>query len=219
MDAFYQSAPLHFLTRDERDRAARYRLEKERRHFVLRRSALRLLLSRYAGISPSAVLLNAVPGEKPRFVNSPTPVIHYSSSSSDELAVFAITRSGRVGVDIESVRAFEDLHDVAQDVFGDEELAAIVLERTEAGRLRAFFSAWTRKEAVLKCQGKGVLPNLRLVNALEYGERLRDLSLAKGYVSALACEEPSTEVTVLEGPLTIDELVRRLPKVVELVAV
>lgn len=162
MDACYQSMPLHFLTHDERDRAARYRLEKERRNFVLRRSALRLLLSSYAGIPPSAVLLSAVPGEKPTFINSPAPVIHYSTSSSDELAVFAITRSGKVGVDIESVRALEGVNDVARDVFVDEELATIYSERTEAGRLRAFFSAWTRKEAVLKCEGKGVLPNLGL---------------------------------------------------------
>ena len=211
MDASYQSLPLHFLAAGERDRAACYRLEKERRNFVLRRSVLRLLLGSYAGIFPGDVLLSAVPGEKPRFLNSPTPVIHYSVSSSDALAVFAITRSGRVGVDIESVRAFDDLHDVAQNVFGDEELAAIFSERTEAGRLRAFFSAWTRKEAVLKCQGKGMLANLRVVDALEYGERLRDLSLAKGYASALACEEPSTEVAVLEGPLTIDELMSILP--------
>ncbi len=219
IDASYQSLPLHFLTAGEHDRAARYRLEKEYRSFVLRRSVLRLLLGSYAGISPGDVFLSAVPGEKPRFLNSPTPAIHYSTSSSDALAVFAITRSGSVGVDIESVRAFEDLSDVAHDVFAGEELATIVSERTEAARVRAFFSAWTRKEAVLKCEGKGVLTNLRLVNALERGEGLRDVNVVKGYACALACEEPSTQVTVLEGPLTVDELVRILPGTVEAAAV
>ena len=219
MYASRQSAPLNILRRDERDRAARYRLENERRNFVLRRTALRLLLSSYAGLSPSDVLLSAVPGEKPIFVNSPAPAIQYSASSSDELAIFAISRAGSVGIDIESICPIADLHKVAQDVFAGEELAVILSERTEVERLRAFYSAWTRKEAVLKCDGKGVLVDLRLVSAPAFGEGLHDLNVAQGYAAALACAEPATEVLVHEGPLTVDELVEMLPEIHKSVAV
>lgn len=214
-----QSAPLHVLSRDECDRAARYRLEEERRNFIARRWALRLILGSYAGISPSAVSLSAVSGEKPLFLNSPAPAIHYSTASSGEVAVFAVTRSGRVGIDIESIRPIEGLRDVAHDVFATEELAAIFSEETEPGRIRAFFSAWTRKEAVLKCAGTGVLVDLRTVNAPAFGEGLHDVNVAQGYAAAVACGEPSTVVTVLQGPLTINELRKRLPTLEETAAV
>lgn len=214
-----QPAPLHVLSSDELDRAARYRLEKERRNFIARRSALRLILGSYAGISPSAVSLSAVSGEKPLFLNSPAPAIHYSTASSGELAVFAVTRSGRVGVDVESIRPIEDLRDVAHDVFAAEELAAIFSEETEPGRLRAFFSAWTRKEAVLKCAGTGVLVDLRTVNAPAFGKGLHDVNVARGYAAAVACGEPSAVVTVLKGPLSADELVKKLAMVEEAAAV
>ncbi|HET9394239.1 MAG TPA: 4'-phosphopantetheinyl transferase superfamily protein [Candidatus Rubrimentiphilum sp.] len=219
LDAARRSEPLHVLSRDERDRAARYSHERTRRNFAVRRSALRLILGSYAGLSPSAVLLTRVPGEKPFFVNSPAPAIQYSASSSEALAVFAVTQSGRVGIDIESVGPFEGLRDVAQDVFAPGELAAILSEEAEAERLAAFFSAWTRKEAVVKCEGRGVLGDLRLVNAPAFGGGLHDLDVAQGYAAAIACEQPSATVIVLDGPLTLDELATKLAQTKELAAV
>ncbi|MEO5346944.1 MAG: 4'-phosphopantetheinyl transferase superfamily protein [Magnetococcus sp. YQC-9] len=84
--------------------------------------------------------------------------IFFNLSHTDGLVVCAVTRSGEIGIDCEKVRPI-DLNDFVR-LFSSESWQAI---ETAPDRLRAFFDAWTQREAVLKADGCGLsLPMERL---------------------------------------------------------
>ena len=111
--------------------------------------------------------------EKPAFEYGPHgkpvivghPEIHFNLSHCNE-AVICVTDDGPIGVDIESVSAFDE--EVARYAMNDDELHQILqAPRPDV----AFTRLWTRKEAVLKCSGQGIpnqaeLRNILLSNSL-----------------------------------------------------
>ena len=101
------------------------------------------------------------PNGKPGIVGHPE--IHFNLSHCDE-AVICVTDDSPIGVDIESVKAYDE--EVARYAMNDDELRQI----HQAPRPNvAFTRLWTRKEAVLKRSGQGLtnqaaLRDLLLVN-------------------------------------------------------
>ena len=61
-----------------------------------------------------------------------------------------------VGIDIEKILPLEDLNAHAQTILSEKE-TALFYHIPPEGRLEFFYRVWTRKEAFLKAQGKGLL--------------------------------------------------------------
>jgi 4'-phosphopantetheinyl transferase len=79
------------LADDELCRARRFRLERDRRRYIVRRAILRELLSRYLGIAPARVRLRTGPFGKPcvaegdlRFSVTVVWKLSYRPAESDE---------------------------------------------------------------------------------------------------------------------------------------
>lgn len=98
------------------------------------------------------------PNGKPGIVGHPD--IHFNLSHCDE-AVICVTDDGPIGVDIESVKAYDE--EVARYAMNDDELRQIHQARRPDV---AFTRLWTRKEAVLKQSGKGIVNQDELRNIL-----------------------------------------------------
>src|SRR5215207_2728468 len=94
------------LSPDERERAARFRFEKDRLRFTLSRAALRTLLGLYLESSPGSVLFTQNSFGKP-FLAGQTGrgPLHFNASHSKEMALYALSAEHEVGVDVEHVRA------------------------------------------------------------------------------------------------------------------
>lgn len=141
------------LSDDERDRASRFIHATKRARFVAGRAFLRLLLAREVGEAPEALRFRYGPNGKPALDGSR---VDFNLAHSGALAVAAVAPGGGgVGVDIERVRPLDDLEGTVRVAFTPAE-AAPLLALAEPARLRAFYEAWTRKEAVLKALGLGL---------------------------------------------------------------
>ena len=81
--------------------------------------------------------------------------IDFSLSRSSRIALCAVTRGRRVGVDVEHVRPMPDHAEVATRFFSSSEIEALNA-KPEPMRQRVFYSFWTRKEAYVKALGKGL---------------------------------------------------------------
>lgn len=155
------SAPLDrsvdesLLTDAERERAGRFKMERIRKQFIAARAQLRLVLAGYLKLAPQEIRLATEPGGKPVLDSSHTDDLHFNLSHSETLAVYAITRRGRVGVDVERWRAIPNADDLVQRFFTPRD-RELYLQLPDNERQAAFFRAWTRKEAVLKALGRGV---------------------------------------------------------------
>lgn len=145
------------LSADERQRADRFRFDRHRRRYIVSRAAARRLLGAYGERAAGAVELTYGAKGKPSMLDEPE--LEFNLSHSGDGALMALSRSGPVGVDIERLRTLEDADDIARRFFSPREVTTY-LAQPEAGRPRAFFNCWTRKEAFVKALGEGLFLSL-----------------------------------------------------------
>lgn len=149
------------LSRDERERAERFRFDAHRRRYVARRGVLRWLLSRYLSRPGESLLFGYGPAGKP-FLSpeqqpsaDPGQFLTFNLSDSEDVALYAVARGVELGVDVEHLRDMPDALSIAGYSFSQREqeaLAALTEEQTSLG----FFHGWTRKEAYVKATGQGL---------------------------------------------------------------
>ncbi len=146
------------LTAEERERAARFVFERHRRWFTAARTALRRVLGTYLGVPAAEVPIIAPTHQRPTLATRASAIhgeLDFNLSHSDALALIAVTRRAPLGVDVELLRPMKDALALAQRHFVGDEIGWVDVADA-AARDRAFFTCWTRKEAVLKSTGAGL---------------------------------------------------------------
>ncbi len=142
------------LSRDERERAGRFRIDDVRRRYVVAHAILRRILAGYVDTMPSALRFEAGPYGKP-WLAPPYEALSFNLAHSGALALIAVTGCRELGVDIEEHRALDDAERIAERFFSSAEVAAFrALPASE--RQPAFFRCWARKEAFVKALGLGL---------------------------------------------------------------
>jgi 4'-phosphopantetheinyl transferase len=137
------------LDGNERERAARFRAEADRRCFIRRRLLARGLVAGLLDVPPASVAWTVSPHGR---IAVAAAALDFNWSHSANLFLFVAAAVGRVGADIERWRDDLDVPAVAETA----------LPASEAARLRslprtAFWSAWTEHEAVAKACGAGIV--------------------------------------------------------------
>ena len=145
------------LSADEARRARGFYFDRDRRRYVVGRGILRMLLGRYLGRRPEEIRFQYGANGKPSLAGEAdaAPAVHFNVAHSDGLVVFAFSRAGDVGIDVEFIREMPDWERVAQAAFSPDEFERL---RNCPGERRhgEFFQAWTRQEARLKALGVGL---------------------------------------------------------------
>ena len=198
------SACYELLSREERERAERFRVERARDEFVLTRATLRYLLAQYLGSSAQEVRFGYAGRGKPVLEGESS--ICFNVSHTRGLALMAFVRRRAIGVDVENVSRDTEARKLAERFFSERERQALRGLRADALRA-AFFRCWTRKEAYIKATGDGLsLPLHQFDVSIAEGERdallatrpdpaeaarwtICDVPIGTGYAAALAVEE------------------------------
>jgi 4'-phosphopantetheinyl transferase len=166
-----EPSALRLLSAAERAALEHFALMRDRRRYGWSHVALRLVLAEWLDRDPANVELARGPSGKPRVTGS---AVEFSLAHAGDLALVACG-SRAVGVDVEPVRVLDD-----PSLFTPAEKA-----RVDAGD---GIRLWTRKEALLKATGEGLLG--RRTDEVETdgvpGWRIVDLDPAPGYVGAVA---------------------------------
>ena len=142
------------LSPGERDRAHRFRFDRERRRYVATHAILRGLLAQALDLDPARVEIVADSLGKPR-LGDPSSGLAFNLSHTGARALVALSHNLELGVDAEALRPLADMSRLARDVFAPDELAAWEA-LPEAEQMLGFYNGWTRKEAVLKALGRGL---------------------------------------------------------------
>lgn len=116
-----------------------------------------VLLARYLGVAPRSVRLGRESNGKPILISpAAKPPLRFSMSHSRDRVLYALTRGGEVGVDVEWFRPGLDWRGLADRFFAPDE--ARRLRRAAPSRGRAsFYRLWTQKEAIAKADGANLL--------------------------------------------------------------
>jgi 4'-phosphopantetheinyl transferase len=143
-----------WLSPEERDRADRFRLPRDRHRFVRGRGFLRRSLARRLDRDPRSLAIGAAPGGKPCL---PEGGMSFNLSHSGGLAALAISSVYEVGIDIEVLGSgpahHGDLTGMIENCFHPDEAAAIGAAPVPR---RTFLRFWTAKEARMKLTGEGL---------------------------------------------------------------
>ena len=176
------------LSEAERQRAARFRAERDRRRFIVARARLRELLAERLELAPQSVELAYGRHGKPALDGrSARSGWRFNVSHCDELAVYGFARGCEVGVDVEAVRPLAEADTIAAHFFsrGENEAYRALAPRD---RTLGFLRCWTRKEALVKALGEGLSMPLAEVDAslAPAGWRLHSFSPLPGFIAAVA---------------------------------
>lgn len=148
-----RTAAMHeLLSLDERERAARFRFDRDRDRYVAGRGLLRCLLGAYTGREPAAIAFSYGPYGKPSLQDA---ALHFNLSNSGAVALIALSASAELGVDLELAREDFSREHIAERFFSPAEvrdLRALAPEEQPT----AFLRCWTRKEAFIKARGDGL---------------------------------------------------------------
>jgi 4'-phosphopantetheinyl transferase len=143
----------HLLAPEELTRAERLRIPHVRHQFTVARAALRTLLGHILHLPPSEVPIVLRPYGKPEIPGNP---VHFNLAHSRSTILIALCRDSPVGVDLEYLDRATDILEVARTSFAPSESRQIAQLPTPDDQRRAFFHCWTRKEAVVKADGRGL---------------------------------------------------------------
>jgi 4'-phosphopantetheinyl transferase len=145
------------LPADQRYAAARLGNDDLRRRYIVARTMMLDTLGSCADPQERRLVLARGPHGKP-YIAGPSALRHlrFNLADSGPMAVVAISAGWEVGIDIERIRPDIDIAGPAGMCFTERELSALA-QIPRADRATAFFSCWTRKEALLKAQGTGLM--------------------------------------------------------------
>ena len=144
------------ISPDERERAARFKFERDRRRYLVAHLALHEILRCYLPGAAPGLSFDLGANGKPKLPQPLNPSgIEFNLSHSNEMALLAVCHQREVGVDIEFVKEQFEFQEVAERFFTATEVAALRGLPPDLQR-QAFFKCWTSKEAFLKAKGTGL---------------------------------------------------------------
>jgi 4'-phosphopantetheinyl transferase len=156
LDARSPRPPTPILSPDELARAGRFKFPGDREHFMAAREALRRILAGYLGAAAETLQFSYGAQGKPALEGSfARDGLDFNLAHSRGLALIAVSRGRRLGIDLEWIRPDVADEGIAERFFAPAEVQKLGALRREDRDL-AFFRCWTRKEAYIKARGEGL---------------------------------------------------------------
>lgn len=144
------------LSPDELSRANRFHFQIHHNRFIVARSFLRILLGKYMKILPQDISFNYMEHGKPEIHPKLNPEkIRFNLSHSKDWALLGVVKNINIGVDVEFMRENVEHLKLAGRFFSPQENATL-RSLPESKQFEAFYLCWTRKEAFIKADGKGL---------------------------------------------------------------
>ena len=201
------------LDPEETARADRFLRDEDRARFIASHAALRLVLARTLATEAAALNYRRDVRGRP-FLAGPGGDLDFNLSHSGDCALIGLVQGARIGVDVEVRRPLPDALRIARAHFAPDEAEALAAHPPFA-REEAFFTLWTRKEAVVKASGVGLSGSLAAFSVTvppSAPRLLRPASECTAWTLATiaACPSHAATAAVMSGEATF--LTERLSK-------
>jgi 4'-phosphopantetheinyl transferase len=150
-----------YINKDDQLKADRLHNSEDKKTNLICFTLLRMILSKKLNKSPHDISYingrNGKPGIKD---NS----LFFNISHTRDSFAIAISEHSYIGVDLEDLSKSLDFESIIKRVFSGKE-GEFILKSSGKSRNR-FFLLWTRKEALLKAIGTGIIPHLSQIEVL-----------------------------------------------------
>ncbi len=133
----------------------------DKNRYIVTRGAVRTILGKYLQQPPAAIRFGTEANKKPFILGLEKKVIHFNLSHSSDRILLSVADT-EVGADIEFIDHKFNYQDIMDDYFSNSEAEHI----KQNASVESFFTLWTRKEALIKATGKGLVDNIELLPGL-----------------------------------------------------
>jgi 4'-phosphopantetheinyl transferase len=180
------------LSEKEREKAARFHRELDRKSSVVARGALRTLLASYTGVPAIELEFSYSENGKPELsLPQEMPPISFNLSHSGEWVLLAFGQGGRVGIDIEKIKSSVNLQAISERYFTAEDASSVI---NAANPKSLFYKLWTQKEAYVKACGSTLFRELhKKIDATIW--KIYNLKVDSRYAATLVSEFPASNIT------------------------
>jgi len=169
-------------------KAERYVQSADKERFITSKYFLRIILSKFLNISPNKLSFDFQKNKKPQLNG-----IEFNVSHSG--AIILITVSNKpIGIDVEFTSRSFDFKSLLDICFHPDER-----ERLSIADKNTFYTFWTRKEALLKATGEGLIDDLKSISTINNSIRrqnhfyeLKSFLIQEDYIASIAYQSPST---------------------------
>lgn len=148
------------LSDNEVERVSKFVFENDRTMYILTHACLKKVLSLKTGLAPASIHYSYSEFEKPYLQNER---VQFNLSHSKVFFAIALSDHLPVGIDTENFCREIDWKPVSRLYFTTKEIAWVKSHDLEE-EVKAFFTLWTRKEALLKAIGCGITNELASVD-------------------------------------------------------
>lgn len=150
-DYFKKIEAKELLSAEELAKATRFLHQQSRENYTVRKYFLRKLLSHFLAIPPEALVFHLKDNKKPAIDG-----LCFNVSHSKDLITIAFSKSS-IGVDIEYLDPYFQYKEIIDLCFSEKEKAMV---ESAALPILTFYLLWTRKEAIVKATGEGIVEQL-----------------------------------------------------------
>ena len=166
-DKLLEEKLLPYLTKEEIKKSKDYKSEIAKINYLVSKAILNLALKGLLEKEIDDLTVKRDKNNKP-YVES-TLGLKFNISHTEGLVLLAFFKR-EVGVDIEKINYKFEFKDILENCFTRDEIINI------DNNIISFYRYWTAKEAYLKCDGIGLIRNLREIEIISYGNKVIEIS-------------------------------------------
>jgi len=193
-DKLLEEKLLSYLTEEEIIKSKDYKSEIAKINYIASRAILNLVLKCLLEKEIDDLIVKRDKNNKPYLEN--TIGLKFNISHTEGLVLLAFFKR-EVGVDVEKINYKFEFKDILENCFTKDEIINI------DNNIISFYRYWTAKEAYLKCDGIGIVRNLKEIEIISFENesieindskmntiiRLKSLNYDDKYIGAICLEE------------------------------
>lgn len=193
-DKLLEEKLLSYLTEEEIIKSKDYKSEIAKINYLVLRAILNLSLKSLLEKGINDLIVKRDKNNKPYLEN--TIGLKFNISHTEGLVLLAFSKR-EVGIDVEKINFKFEFKDILENCFTRDEIINI------DNNIISFYRYWTAKEAYLKCDGIGLIRNLKEIEIISFENefikindskrntisRLKSLNHDDKYVGAICLEE------------------------------
>lgn len=193
-DKLLEEKLLSYLTEEEIIKSKDYKSEIAKINYLVSREILNLSLKGLLEKGINDLIVKRDKNNKPYLEN--TIGLKFNISHTEGLVLLAFSKR-EVGIDVEKINFKFEFKDILENCFTRDEIINI------DNNIISFYRYWTAKEAYLKCDGIGLIRNLKEIEIISFENefikindskrntisRLKSLNHDDKYVGAICLEE------------------------------
>ncbi|HGA3879828.1 TPA: 4'-phosphopantetheinyl transferase superfamily protein [Streptococcus agalactiae] len=175
-DKLLEEKLLPYLTKEEIIKSKDYKSEIAKINYLVSRAILNLSLKGLLEKGINDLIVKRYKNNKPYLEN--TIGLKFNISHTEGLVLLAFSKR-EVGIDVEKINCQFEFKDILENCFTRDEIINI------DNNIISFYRYWTAKEAYLKCDGIGLIRNLKEIEIISYGNKVIEISDNKNNIISI----------------------------------